>query len=185
MHEILNEYLTILSLEKNLSDNSVFSYRNDISKLLEFLISYQITDIDEIRLKNLHDYFALQKELGMSTATVSRYLSSIKGFLGYCKEYEYIRQDPSEKISAPEITRKIPVVLSINEVNKILNCPDISNELGLRDKAILELFYSSGLRVSELINITQNDLFFQDKIIRVLGKGNQQRIIPIGSSDIN
>ncbi|MDP2363517.1 MAG: site-specific tyrosine recombinase, partial [Ignavibacteria bacterium] len=108
-----------------------------------------------------------------------------KGFFLYLLKNKYILKNPIERISAPKISKKLPVVLEINEVEKILSVPDVEDKYGLRDKAILELFYACGTRVSELINLKVNDLFFNDEIIRVLGKGSKERLIPIGSSAIN
>ncbi|NMB82602.1 MAG: tyrosine recombinase XerD, partial [Ignavibacteria bacterium] len=113
-----------------------------------------------------------------------RYMSSLKGFFGYLQDNNYIEVNPTEKLLSVKKSRKLPAVLSIQEIELILNSPDTNDLTGLRDKAILELFYSSGLRVSELINLKINDLFFNDEVIRVFGKGSKERIVPIGSSAI-
>jgi len=176
MKEFLKEYLSVLSLEKNLSKNSVDSYLNDISNLIDFLEANKISDL------NLRSFFNFQADLGVATATTSRYLSSIKGFFKYCYASKYIESNPTDKLTSVKITRKIPVVLSFNEMESILNQPDTSKPLGLRDRSILELFYSSGLRVSELIELKLGDLFLSDEVIRVFGKGSKQRIVPIGDS---
>jgi integrase/recombinase XerD len=185
MNELLKEYLTVLKLEKNLSQNTIDSYKNDIAKLLEFLeSSLNIKDENEIDFKILYKFYKYISDLGISGTTAARYLSSHKSYFGYLKAQNYIEKDPTEKINSPKLSRKLPPVLSFPEVEKILNAPDIKNEAGLRDKALLEIMYSSGLRVSEAINLHLNDLIFMEEIIRVLGKGSKERIIPIGASAI-
>lgn len=185
MKIFLKEYLSVLKLEKNLSDNSIQSYKNDLGKLIDFLESNNIDDPEEITYKHLVDFFSSQNELEITSSTTARYLSSLKGFFKYLFNSNYITTNPTEKLSSTKISRKLPVVLSFGEVEKILAAPDTENLLGLRDKAILELLYSSGLRVSELINIKVNDLFFKDEVIRVTGKGSKQRIVPVGTSAID
>lgn len=184
MREFLKEYLSLLSLEKNLSVNSVESYRNDITNLIKYLEAHNIADLNEVTSDSLRGFFSFYKEMGVATATTSRYLSSIKGFFKYCFTSKYIEINPTEKLTSVKITRKLPVVLSFLEVESIFSKPNTSDTLGLRDRAILELFYSSGLRVSELINLKLGDLFLTDEVIRVFGKGSKQRIVPIGTSGI-
>lgn len=185
MDSFLKEYLTILKLERNRSDNTINSYKRDIEKFLKYTAACGISDINEISSNLISEFFDAQNKEGIHTATAARYLSSIKGFLKYLFEQHYIENNPIDKLTSTKISRKLPVVLSFNEVEKILDAPDTSVPLGLRDKALLELLYSSGLRVTELTNIKLNDLFFNDEVIRVLGKGSKQRIVPVGQSAIN
>lgn len=184
MYIFLKEYLSILKLEKNLSNNTLESYNNDISKIIEFLINNNIKDWNEVTSIELINFFSEQSKSGISSATTARYMSSIKGFFNYLLINSFIETNPVEKLESTKLNRKLPAVLNRNEIELLLNSPDIENMLGVRDKAILELFYSCGLRVSELINLMINDLFFADEVIRVIGKGDKQRIIPIGSSAI-
>jgi integrase/recombinase XerD len=185
MNELLKEYLTILRFEKNLSVNTIESYSNDITKLLEFSESYfNVRDENEIDDKILIKFYKFLSDMGLSGSTSARYLSSHKSFFGYLKSQNYIEKDPTEKVSSPKLSRKLPVVLSFNEIEKILDAPDTRNETGLRDKALMEIMYSSGLRVSETINLLLNDLIFSEGLIRVLGKGSKERIVPIGSSAV-
>lgn len=184
MNQLIKEYLTVLKLEKNLSDNSVASYDFDLKKFLEFLDDIGITDASDIHTETIIKYFSCQTELGVSSSTLSRYYSSLKGFFKYIFESEYITSNPTERLSSAKISRKLPVVLSINEVETLLNQPNVEDKLGLRNKAILEMFYSSGLRIAELINLKISDLFFDDEVIRVLGKGSKERVVPVGTSAI-
>ncbi|MCB0743971.1 MAG: site-specific tyrosine recombinase XerD [Ignavibacteriae bacterium] len=185
MQEFVKEYLSILKVEKNLSDNSISSYRNDLIKLLLFFEDLNISDLNEVNIKHITEFFAAQRTEGLSSSSVSRYSSSVRGFFLYLKQQDYIKNNPTSNISSTKLSRNLPSVLSFNEVEKILEQPNIKENLGLRDKAILELLYSSGLRVSELLNLKISDLFLSEEVIRVIGKGSKQRIVPIGTSAIN
>lgn len=184
MDAFLKEYLGLLKLEKNLSENSIESYRSDLQKFLNFVSKNNIDDPAEIGSDLISKFFHEQKKEGLSASSSARYLSSIRGFFNYLYSNEYIKEDPTEKISSAKRSRKLPEVLSVHEIEKILEEPDTNDKLGLRDKAILELLYSSGLRVTELIELKISDLFLDDEIIRVLGKGSKQRLVPVGSSAI-
>lgn len=184
MEEFLKEYLVHLKLEKNLSVNTISSYRNDLTAFLSFLKDKNIIDPSEVNPEHISSFFKLLNELGLSGTSSARYFSSLKGFFLFLIKNKYILKNPIEKISAPKLSKKLPSVLDVYEVEKILSQPDISDKFGLRDKAMLELFYACGTRVSELINLKISDLFFSDEIIRVFGKGSKERLIPIGSSAI-
>ena len=185
MNIFLKEYLTVLKLEKNLSDNTVESYRNDISALLLFMENYKVEDPSEIKYDNLILFFKALKDAGLHSSSAARYYSSIKGFFNYLLANRYIHDNPIEKVPPPKLAKNLPQVLSVSEMEKILSAPATDEKLGLRDKAVLETLYACGLRVSELINLKLSDLFFGEEIIRVLGKGSKERIVPIGSSAIN
>ncbi len=184
MDIFLNEYLSVLRLEKNLAENTVASYRNDIINLIQFLQNYNIDDPQQIKYKHLADFFKFLNEAGLTSSSASRYHSSLKGFFSYLFQNNYITNNPVEKIPSPKLSKKLPSVLTINEIDTILSQPDINNKIGLRDKALLELFYACGIRVSELINLKISGLFFKEEIIRVFGKGSKERLVPIGSSAI-
>ncbi|PIQ08227.1 MAG: site-specific tyrosine recombinase XerD, partial [Ignavibacteriales bacterium CG18_big_fil_WC_8_21_14_2_50_31_20] len=184
LNQFLQEYLAYLKLEKNLSEQSVISYFSDLKKFLSFIEEEKYSDLNTITTKLISKYFEIMRDLGISSSTTARYLSSVKGFFKYLSSQEYIAKDPAEILSTRITERKLPTVLSFEEIDKLLQTPNVEERLGLRDKAILELFYSCGLRVSELINLKISDLYFSDEVIRVLGKGSKQRIVPIGSSAI-
>ena len=185
MNIFLKEYLSVLSLEKNLSENTVSSYKNDISSFINFLSTKNIDDPSEINYLDLIDFFKELNELGLSKTSAARYYSSLKGFFKYLFQSNYIKSNPIEKVETPKLSKNLPNVLSFNEVEKILNQPNTNDKFGLRDKAILELFYACGVRISELLNLKISDLFFSEEMIRVLGKGSKERLIPIGESAIN
>lgn len=186
MKEFLKEYLAFLKFEKNLSENSIQSYRNDLSKLLNFAESEKVNDLNEIDFPLIRKFFEIQKKEGVSSGTTARYRSSLKGFFKYLSKNQYIEKNPVDKLASTKISRKLPSYLTFNEIELILdkiNHADIP--LGLRDRAMLEIAYSCGLRVSELINLKISDLFFNEEVIRVIGKGSKQRLVPIGTSAIN
>lgn len=185
MNIFLKEYLSVLKLEKNLSDNTVASYRNDINSFLQFIESKKIEDPSIIKQSHITDFFKSLNEMGLTSSSAARYYSSLKGFFTYLFLSKYISENPIEKISSPKLAKNLPSVLSVEEIDAILSKPDRDDKLGLRDKAVLELLYACGTRVSELINIKISDLFFDDEVIRVFGKGAKERIIPVGSSAVN
>ncbi len=184
METFLKEYLSFLKLERNLSGNTISSYKNDITSLLHYLSEKGISDPSEITFSHLIEFFKTLNEVCLSNSTAARYFSSIKSFFKYLFESKYIHENPIERLSSPKLSKNLPVVLTIEEVDSILTEPDVKSKLGLRDKALLELLYACGLRVSELINLKISDLFLKEEVIRVFGKGSKERIIPIGSSAI-
>lgn len=184
MELFLKEYLAHIKLERNLSSNTISSYRNDITTFNSLLKDCGVDDPSDISSEHFAKFFKSLKELGLSNTSAARYFSSLKGFFSYLMRNNYIIKNPIDKISAPKLSKKLPEVLSVNEIESILSKPKVNDKLGLRDKAILELFYACGTRVSELINLKTADLFLTEEVIRVFGKGSKERIIPIGSSAI-
>lgn len=184
MESFLKEYLATLKVEKNLSDNTIISYKNDLSSFLNFLTQSGIDDLADVTTNHIASFFKLLKNSGLNETSSARYFSSVKGFFNYLSKNDYIKSNPVERISPPKISRKLPEVLNVREVNAILDQPNTKDPIGIRDKAILELFYACGTRISELINIKLNDLFLNEEVIRVFGKGSKERLIPIGSSAI-
>jgi integrase/recombinase XerD len=184
MEIFLKEYLTTLKLERNLSGNTVSSYKNDISSLLGFLEALAVTDPSQVSKKELNTFFSSLSKTGLSSNSAARYYSSIKGFFRYLFIQNYIKENPMEKVSSPKLKKGLPLVLSVTEVDSILSRPDTSNMLGLRDKALLELLYACGVRVSELLGLKISDLFFNEEMIRVFGKGSKERLVPVGRSAV-
>lgn len=184
MEAFVKEYLSYLKLEKNLSENTLASYKNDLTVFNSYLVNNKIDDPSLVSSDNITSFFKILKDMGLSSTSAARYFSSLKGYFIYLAKNNYVTKNPIEKINAPKLSKKLPEVLSLSEVENILTQPNTNDKFGLRDKAMLELFYACGTRVSELINIKINDLFFDEEIIRVFGKGSKERLIPIGSSAI-
>ncbi len=185
LYQFLSDYSSYLFLERNLSENTIGSYQTDIKTFLEYLIECGIADLNVVTHKEMVGFFKLLTKIGLNERSVARYFSALKGFFSFLISAGYIEKNPSDSLTAPKISRKLPEVLSVDEVNAILEQPDVGDVLGLRDKAVLELFYACGLRVSEVINLRLTGLYLDDGIIRVTGKGNKERIVPIGDSAVH
>ena len=184
-YEII-EYQNHLKLERSLSDNSIEAYLNDIKKLTDFLKlrgndSLKYSDVDTDIINNFIEYLY---KLGISSYTQARIISGIKSFFNYLVYEEKILANPTELLESPKLNKKLPDTLNINEIDKILNSIDLSTYEGTRNRAIIETLYSCGLRVSELINITIQNLYLDVGFIKVIGKGSKERLVPIGSSAI-
>jgi integrase/recombinase XerD len=171
-----------LQLEKSLSDHSVEAYLRDVDKLTEFLLaSEQKQSPADIDLKTLQQFIKWIGELGMTASSQARIISGIKGFYKYCLIENVVTTDPTTLLEAPKLKRSLPDVLSFDEIENIIAEIDQSKPEGGRNKAILETMYSCGLRVSEVVNLQISCLYLDVGFIRVIGKGNKERLVPIGS----
>ncbi|MEO3404844.1 site-specific tyrosine recombinase XerD [Mucilaginibacter sp. CAU 1740] len=174
-----------LRLEKSMSANSVEAYSRDIEKLFQFAESREIKlKPQTITLSNLRDFITWVVEIGMIPSSQARILSGIKAFFRYLLMEELISIDPSELLEAPKIRRTLPDTLSFHEINKIIAAIDLSKPEGPRNKAIFETMYGSGLRVSEAVDLKLSNLYLDIEFIKVTGKGNKERLVPIGSEAI-
>jgi len=181
----LNNFLHYISLERGLSDNTIQSYRHDLRCYAEFLNSINIIKYSKANHKDISSFLYVLLELGLSSASKSRYLSSIRSLYKFLLSSGFCDKDISETIDLPRVSRKLPETLSIEEMNLIIEQPNTNEPSGIRDRAILETLYACGLRVSELINLKQRDILYDADIIRVFGKGSKERIVPIGSSALH
>ena len=174
-----------MQLERSLSDNSVEAYLRDIEKLTSFLLaSEQKKTPAELDLKTLQQFIKWIGELGMTPSSQARTISGIKGFYKYCLIEDIVTIDPTALLESPKLKRSLPDILSFDEIEKIIGEIDQSKPEGGRNKAMLETLYSCGLRVSELINLQISCLYFDDGFVRVIGKGDKERLVPIGSEAI-
>ena len=174
-----------LQLEKSLSDNSVQAYLRDIEHLTQFLLDKnKLVNPADLALKDLQQFMKWITELGMTASSQARIISGIKAFYKYCSLENISRTDPTTLLEAPKLKRKLPDVLSFEEIESIIAQVDLSKPEGGRNKAILETMYSCGLRVSEVVNLKISQLYLDLGFIRVTGKGDKERLIPIGSSAI-
>jgi integrase/recombinase XerD len=171
-----------LQLERSLSALSIEAYLHDVVKLTQFLDHKKLElTPEEVQLETLREFLRWITELGMTPTSQARILSGIKSFYKYLLLEGLIKVSPAELLEAPRTTRKLPDVLDISEIDQMIAVIDLSTPEGARNKAILETMFSCGLRVSETVGLKISDIYFNDEIVRVIGKGNKERLVPIGS----
>ena len=177
----IKQFGNYLKLERSLSDNSIQAYVRDVEKLEQFveMNKFNVSPL-AISSKHLQGFIQYINELGMSAYSQARILSGIKAFYKYLMFEELIDKDPTSLIEGPKIGRKLPDTLDYNEIEKILSTIDLSKPEGGRNRAMLEVLYSSGLRVSELVELKIANVYFDVGFLRVVGKGNKERLVPIG-----
>ena len=180
MNEYLQEYIHFLEVERNASENTVESYRRDLRRYLQFLESQGKRSLDKIRDSDVSAFLAMLYDLGLTPKSISRNFSAIKGFHKFLTGEKIAPHDPTQNIDAPKLSRTLPDVLNQNEVESILNQPSVVEPLGIRDKAILETMYATGMRVSEVISLKQSEIYPDIGAVRVFGKGSKERMVPIG-----
>lgn len=179
MQHLLESYLNYLRFERQLAENSISSYHHDLSRYLEFLQALKISRLDEVREKHIHKLLQMLSQLGLRETSLARNLSSIKSFNQFLILEKIIKKDPAEHIVGPKLKRNLPTVLSFNEIQQICSQIDTSSVLGLRDRAMIELIYACGLRISELLTLPLQEVYFEDEMIRVFGKGSKERLVPV------
>lgn len=177
----IKDFVSFLKIERGLAENSIFAYQNDVQKLMDFCEGMNLSPLD-VTSENLTNFVTELYDLGLSARTQSRIISGIKQFYFFLVLEGEVKNDPSELIETPRIGRKLPEILSIEEIDALILGIDLSTDQGHRNKAILETLYSCGLRVSELVNLEFEQLFFDEGFIRVIGKGNKQRLVPVSPS---
>jgi len=173
-----------LQIEKSLSPNSVEAYLHDIEKLTQYLTLENKTNISpvEIKLNDLQHFLATIYEMGISARSQARIISGIKAFYAYLIIENIAEENPAELLESPKLGKKLPDTLSVEDISKIINSIDLTHETGERNKAIIETLYGCGLRVSELVNLKISNIFFDEEFIRVTGKGDKERLVPISYS---
>jgi len=177
----IKHFVSYLKIERGLAENSILAYQNDVFKLADFAIPRKKT-IQEISYTDLKEFVAVLYDLGLSARSQARIISGIKHFYGFLLLENEIAVDPSELLELPKIGLKLPVFLTIEEIDALISAVDVSKKEGHRNRAILETLYSCGLRVSELVNLRFSDMFFEEGFIRVIGKGNKERLVPVSAS---
>lgn len=180
------DYKHFLKLEKSLSDNSIEAYIHDIKKFVEYLNLNKIEASPNVVTREmLSGFFEFLSEIGISDISQARITSGLKGFFKFLLFDKRIEDDPTALVESPKLTRKLPEVLTVEEIDRIISVIDLSKNEGQRNKAIIETLYSCGLRVSELINLKISCLYFPEGFIKVKGKGKKERLIPISNKAIN
>ncbi len=174
----VDDYLQYLELEKGLSPNSIISYQHDIH---DFLKHFKLKNSLEISIKTVNEYISLLNGKSMRPTSIARKISALRGLYQYLKEKEIIKENPFEYARVPRISRYHPDYLSVSDIEKIILIPNQKNDMGIRDRAILELLYGSGMRISELINLKLSAVYDEIGFIKVVGKGSKERLVPYGS----
>ena len=179
----LTPFKNYLTLERGLSKNSIEAYLNDVTKLFQY---YEVRDkkfiAKEVNEDELHGFINWLAELGMLPSSQARVIAGLKSYFGYLLVEDLISIDPSAEIESPKLSRTLPDVLNVTEINSLIEAIDLSKAEGMRNKAIIEVLYGCGLRVTELIGLRISDLNAAQEYIKVVGKGNKERIIPIGET---
>ena len=178
-------FMMYLQLEKSLSPNTVEAYSLDLEKLIQFVLAKDIQGGPaSLTLQHLQEYLKWITELGMSERSQSRIISGIKSFYRFCIQEQITTTDPTELLSAPKLKKVLPDTLTFEEIEQLIQQIDLSKLEGQRNKAMLETLYSCGLRVSELVNLKISHLYLESGFVRVIGKGDKERLIPIGSDAV-
>lgn len=180
-NSILEQYRAYLLLEKSFSPNTFDAYLQDLNKLLGYFSDKKI-DYCHVKLSDLQDFLLILADIGVHERSQARIISGIKSFYKFLMLENIINDDPTELLESPKLGKKLPQVLSLDEINNILNVIDLSLREGQRNRAIIETLYSCGLRVSELINLKSSNIFWEEDYIKVEGKGNKQRLVPISKT---
>ncbi|MEJ5996059.1 site-specific tyrosine recombinase XerD [Pedobacter sp. Du54] len=179
----LNGFKAYLKLERSLSEHSIEAYLNDVAKLEQYFESLgRDLNIKALKLRDLRAFISWLNALGMQASSQARILSGIKAFFTYLMIEEIITDDPTSLIGAPKLSRKLPDTLNITEINSLLDVIDASKPDGMRSKAIIEVLYGCGLRVSELSELRISNIFKETEFVKIIGKGNKERIVPIGGT---
>ena len=184
MNALLENFLDYITLERGLSINTRKAYADDIRQFLDELTLKGVTSLSQVSRKQVLDHLMAMKAKGMSTNSISRHLVSIKVFFRYLQQEGMLDRNVTDTMDSPKLWKILPDTLSEKEVDLLLSAPDMNKPLGVRDRAILELFYASGLRVSELANLQLADLHLDEGYIRCIGKGRKERVIPAGEVSI-
>jgi integrase/recombinase XerD len=178
-------FVVYLQLEKSLSENSVVAYERDVQKLQQYnLLELGGISIEKIELKHLQSFLKYINEIGLESTSQSRIISGLKSFFKYLTIEEVLTSSPAALLEAPKTRRRLPDFLSVSEIDNMMATLDLSTAEGTRNKAIIEVMYSCGLRVSELVNLKLSQLFLDVGFVKIIGKGNKERLVPIGREAI-
>lgn len=179
----IKQFVHYLKIERSLAENSIFAYQQDVAKLRDFCESYTLSP-EHVQTGHLKQFVAELYDMGLSARSQARIISGWKQFFHFLIMEDLRKDDPSDNLELPKIGRKLPEVLTIEEIDALIDAIDLSSNEGQRNKAIIETLYSCGLRVSELVSLKFEDCFFDEGFIRVIGKGNKERLVPVSPSVI-
>lgn len=185
MESLIQEFIEYLGHEKGLATNTLESYGRDLRQYCGFLSEDTSQTPETASQATIVAYLMMLRKQGKATATIARRLAALKAFYQFMLKENYVTKDPTDELSSPKLERKLPKVLTVEEVEKLLNQPDASNPTGIRDKAMLEVLYATGIRVSELVSLNLDDVDFDERFVRCVGKGSKERVVPIGEIAVN
>ena len=177
-------YVRYLRLERGYSDNTIEAYTHDIDYLLNYLRNENLK-VEDVKLEHLQNFAAVIYEFGIASSSQARILCGVRSFFKYLVIDRILRDDPSELLEAPSVGEHLPEVLSTEEVDRMEAAIDLSKWEGQRNRAIIEVLFSCGLRVSELVNLKFNDVFEHEKFLRIVGKGDKERLVPISDTALH
>ena len=180
METHFHDFLTMLRVERNVSNHTMDAYKRDINQYLMYLGDLDIKNLSDVKSTHIRDYIRVLSDGGMAPASISRIISSIRTYYRFLSSENILDENPVLLINNPKLPKKLPDVLSEKEISLIINAIRESSQFYQRDKAIIELLYSCGIRVTELCNLEMSNLFIDQDLIRVMGKGNKERLLPLG-----
>ncbi len=180
MQELIEGFLNYLSVERGLANNTISSYRQDLDIFKNYLSQSQISHVSRVKREDITSFLLSQKEKGLSANSVARRLAAVKAFYRFLVKERIIKSDPTSLMETPKLWKKIPQTLSVQEVESLILQPNIKNKIGIRDRAILDIMYSTGMRVSEVVGLKLDNINLDMGFVRCIGKGNKERIIPLG-----
>ena len=180
METHFHDFLTMLRVERNVSNHTMDAYKRDINQYLMYLDDIDIKNLSDVKSTHIRDYIRILSDGGMAPASISRIISSIRTYYRFLSSENILDENPVLLINNPKLPKKLPDVLSEKEISLIINAIQESSKFYQRDKAIIELLYSCGIRVTELCNLEMSNLFIDEDLIRVMGKGNKERLLPLG-----
>lgn len=180
MHKLVEHFLNYVDVERGLADNTLQAYRSDLADYLAFLKKRGLNDPELAGKDDVSGYLFELKRRGYQSATIARRLSAVKTFMRFLRVEGHLAQDPTHSLSSPRLAQKLPQVMTISEVERLLETPAPDSPIGLRDRAMLELLYAAGLRVSELLSLKPGDLDTARGLLRCKGKGDRERVVPVG-----
>jgi len=185
MKELIDVFLNYLSVERALANNTIISYREDLNSYIDFLKRRSIDALSKITKNDITNFMLAQKDKGISANSIARRLAAIRMFHRFLVRERVLKADPTNLIDSPKLWRKIPDTLSLNEVDALIAQPNIRDRQGIRDRAILETLYATGMRVSEAVNLKLDNVNLDIGFLRCIGKGNKERVIPLGKKAIS
>jgi integrase/recombinase XerD len=184
LESTIHVFLSYLRVERALAQNSILAYGRDLKRFSEFMRKRQKNKVEEVTREDVVDFLSNLYREKMDSRSVARYLVSLRGLYKFAMMEGFVNTDPTENLESPKTRNSLPTYLRVEEINKLLEAPDLSTPIGLRDRAMIEILYSTGLRVSELLNLRISDVDMRVGCVRCIGKGDKERLVPIGRKAI-